>query len=208
MNNTEEFTGKTVDEAIDTALQTLQVSMDEVEVEILEMGNKGIFGLGSKEAKVRVTIKNTAGQLACNFLEGIFPYFGVHPECSKEYKEDILWITMQGEDLGALIGRRGETLDALQYLVNLATNRKSGEKQRILLDVTGFRQAREATLTALAKKMADKAIRTGKFIRLEPMNPHERRIIHMALQDDRRVQTFSEGEEPYRKVVIVKKHRS
>ena len=208
MSKTEEFTGKTVDKAIDLALETLHLGMDEVDVEILEMGNKGLFGLGYKDAKVKVVPKSANREYASGFLEGLFPYFGVQPVCNREYKEDILWITMQGEGLGALIGRRGETLDALQYLVNLAVNRRGEEKQRVVLDVTGFRQAREGTLTALAKKMADKAIRTGKAIRLEPMNSHERRIIHIALQDDKRVQTFSEGEEPYRKVVIVRKHRS
>ena len=200
-----EKTGKTVEEAIDKALQELNVSMDEAEVEILEMGSKGIFGLGGKEAKVKVTVNDNAEKVAMDFLQGVFDYLKVVPTVHMEKKEDSLWITLSGHNLGVIIGRRGETLDALQYLTNLVVKRKMDEKQRIILDVEGYRETREETLKELAVKMAAKAIKMNGPLRLEPMNPHERRIIHMTLQNDEKVETYSEGEEPYRRVVIKKK---
>lgn len=200
-----EKTGKTVEEAIDKALSELQVSMDEAEVEILEMGSKGIFGLGGKEAKVKVTVGEKAEKIAMDFLQGIFDYLKVAPAVNIEKKEESLWITLSGSNLGVIIGRRGETLDALQYLTNLVVNRKMAEKQRIILDVEGYRQTREETLKDLAVKMAAKAMKMNGPLRLEPMNPHERRIIHMTLQQDDKIETYSEGEEPFRRVVIKKK---
>lgn len=230
-----EKTAKTVEEAIDNALSELNVSMDETDVEILEMGSKGIFGLGGKEAKVRVTLKEeknaasdgigrvaaagaektsvAAGQygevetIALDFLQGIFDYLKVVPSVQVEKKEDAYWIILSGSNLGVIIGRRGETLDSLQYLTNLVVNRKVAEKQRIIIDVEGYREAREETLKELAAKMANKALKMNGPLRLEPMNPHERRIIHMTLQGDERVETYSEGEEPFRRVVIKKSRR-
>lgn len=238
MSITIEKTAKTVDEAIDRALSELNVSMDEAEVEILETGSKGIFGLGGKDAKVRVTIQNDsetvvtvndaaaapavesvkdmpishenatddkeAEQIALTFLQGIFDCLKVAPDIAIERKEESLWLTMTGANLGVIIGRRGETLDSLQYLTNLVVNRKVAEKQRIILDVEGYRRTREETLKDLAGKMANKALKMNGPLRLEPMNPHERRIIHMTLQSDDRVETYSEGEEPFRRVVIKK----
>ncbi len=238
MSITIEKTAKTVDEAIDKALSELNVSMDEADVEILETGSKGIFGLGGKEAKVRVTIKGKDGAvapveaekvasvstpvkaapvvregvtdekevetIALTFLQGIFESLKVAPDIAVERKEESLWITMTGANLGVIIGRRGETLDSLQYLTNLVVNRKVVEKQRIILDVEGYRKTREETLKDLAGKMANKALKMNGPLRLEPMNPHERRIIHMTLQSDERVETYSEGEEPFRRVVIKK----
>lgn len=238
MSITIEKTAKTVDEAIDKALSELNVSMDEADVEILETGSKGIFGLGGKDAKVRVTVKGKAEALsfavtdqlketesipapakktavstddsevekiALEFLQGIFDYLKVVPNVAIERKEESLWLTMTGANLGVIIGRRGETLDSLQYLTNLVVNRKVAEKQRIILDVEGYRKTREETLRDLAGKMANKALKMNGPLRLEPMNPHERRIIHMTLQGDERVETYSEGEEPFRRVVIKKK---
>lgn len=236
MSITIEKTAKTVDEAIDRALAELNVSMDEADVEILETGSKGIFGLGGKDAKVRVTVKDgdepikpavsekiqeevstpvekkvvAAGddseveQIAVAFLQGIFDCLKVAPDIAIEKKEESLWLTMTGANLGVIIGRRGETLDSLQYLTNLVVNRKVAEKQRIILDVEGYRKTREETLKDLAEKMANKALKMNGPLRLEPMNPHERRIIHMTLQNDERVETYSEGEEPFRRVVIKK----
>lgn len=238
MSITIEKTAKTVDEAIDKALSELNVSMDEADVEILETGSKGIFGLGGKDAKVRVTVKgkeeplsfavadqrketesvpvpakkaavptddSEVEKIALSFLQGIFDYLKVAPNVAVERKEESLWLTMTGANLGVIIGRRGETLDSLQYLTNLVVNRKVAEKQRIILDVEGYRKTREETLRDLAEKMANKALKMNGPLRLEPMNPHERRIIHMTLQGDERVETYSEGEEPFRRVVIKKK---
>ncbi|MBQ3287335.1 MAG: KH domain-containing protein [Firmicutes bacterium] len=141
------------------------------------------------------------------FLDPIFAKLGVAPEITPEVKEGILWLTVRGDDLGILIGRRGETLNSLQYLVNLAVNKRRHEHARLVLDVEGYREGREETLTALARKMAEKAVRSGRRVELEPMNPHERRVVHIALQEDKRVDTVSHGEEPYRRVVINPKNR-
>ncbi|MBO7668373.1 MAG: KH domain-containing protein, partial [Firmicutes bacterium] len=141
------------------------------------------------------------------FLDPIFAKLGVSPEITPEVKEGILWLTVRGDDLGILIGRRGETLNSLQYLVNLAVNKRRHEHARLVLDVEGYREGREETLTALARKMAEKAVRSGRRVELEPMNPHERRVVYSALQEDKRVDTVSHGEEPYRRVVINPKNR-
>ena len=141
------------------------------------------------------------------FLDPIFAKLGVAPEIIPEVREGILWLTVRGDDLGILIGRRGETLNSLQYLVNLAVNKRRHEHARLVLDVEGYREGREETLTALARKMAEKAVRSGRRVELEPMNPHERRVVHIALQEDKRVDTVSHGEEPYRRVVINPKNR-
>lgn len=142
---------------------------------------------------------------ALDFLNPIFEKLQVNPECTTTFNEGVLLFSFSGNNLGAIIGRRGETLNALQYLTNLMINRKASEHVRIVLDVEGYRQGREETLIQLAKKMADKAVRSGRRIELEPMNPNERRVVHLALQDDKRVDSSSRGEEPYRRVVISSK---
>lgn len=144
---------------------------------------------------------------AISFLEKIFDKLGlqVNSEISKE--EDFIYISFHGDDLGILIGRRGETLDSLQYLTNLVVGKKFNHRYRIILDVEGYRKRREQTLINLAYRLSEKVKKTGHNIVLEPMNPHERRIIHTALQNDPKVRTFSEGDEPYRKVIITRKNR-
>lgn len=144
---------------------------------------------------------------AINFLEKVFEKLGVKVKTEVSRQEDFLYLSFHGDDLGILIGRRGETLDSLQYLTNLVVGRKFGQRYRIILDVEGYRKRREQTLVNLAYRLSEKVKRTGHNIVLEPMNPHERRIIHTALQNDQKVRTFSEGEEPYRKVIITRKAR-
>jgi spoIIIJ-associated protein len=200
-----EKSARTVDEAVNLACQELGVDRATVEYVVVDPGSKGVLGLfGGKEATVRVTLPDNPGEDAVAFLRPIFEKLKVHPSHKIEKKDDSVWVSFAGSGLGAIIGRRGETLDALQYLTNLAVNRRFEEKTRIILDVEGYRKSREETLSRLARKMADKARRSGKDVMLEPMSPHERRIIHMALQDEPGVKTFSLGEEPYRKVVIKK----
>lgn len=142
----------------------------------------------------------TAEALA--FLQPIFVKMHVEPVITPQVQDGILWLSFSGKELGLLIGRRGETLNSLQYLVNLAVNRRRHDHVRLVLNVEGYRESREETLAALAHKMADKAVRSGRRVELEPMNPHERRVVHIALQEDERVETSSHGEEPYRRVVI------
>ncbi len=140
------------------------------------------------------------------FLAEIFAKMNINPQMDFETKEGLLWLNFSGENLGSLIGRRGETLNSLQYLTNLVLNRKLSKHLHVVLDVEGYRKSREETLASLARKMADKAVRSGHQVELEPMNPHERRIVHIALQNDKRVDTTSKGEEPYRRVVISRRY--
>ena len=204
-----EKTGKTVEDAYRAALAELNVPEDRVTCEVLEEPSKGFLGLiGTKPAKVKVTVKElTPLEKAAKFLEEIFAAMQLEVRLEREDKEDCSIYNLIGENLGILIGKHGQTLDALQYLANLAANRGlSEEKVRIVIDVENYRSRREETLRRLALRLADKARHTGEKIMLEPMNRHERKIIHMALQDNHRVMTYSAGEEPFRKVVIEPKH--
>ncbi len=199
------FTAKTVEDAVTDALKEFRVLRDEVEIEILAEPKSGLFGLlGTKDAAIRVTKidKPSKNVTAIEFLENVCEAMGIEVSIQVEDKGDYTYLSIQGNALGVLIGRRGETLDALQYLLNLAVNRQTGEKPHIILDVEGYRDKRRETLERLAGNLAKKAKRTQRSIVLEPMNPQERRIIHTTLQNHPYVSTASEGEEPYRKVVI------
>lgn len=199
-----ENTGKTVEDAISAGLQELGVERDKVKIEILgEPTKKGIFGiLGTSLARVRISYEDNPGELACDFTKEICRCMGVEASFRLTQKNEHWYIDITGSELGMLIGRRGDTLEALQYLANLAVARKLAERVRVIIDVEGYRQRREETLIRLAQRLSDKVKRTGTRVVLEPMNPHERRIIHTALQDEHRIATFSEGEDPNRRVVI------
>ena len=202
------FTGRTVEEAVTEALNEFRVLREEVEIEVLAEPKGGIFGiLGNRDAAVKVTRieKPSKNVIAIEVLENICEQMDVDVDLEVEEKGEYTYLSMKGENLGVLIGRRGETLDALQYLVNLAVNRQTGEKPHIILDVEGYREKRKETLERLAQNLAKKAKRTQRSVVLEPMNPQERRIIHTSLQNNPYVYTASEGEEPYRKVVIILK---
>ncbi len=202
-----EISAKTLEEAIHKALDELNATKEEIDYEVIDSGSKGLLGIiGSKNAQIKAWKRETTGSLAMDFLTPIFAKLGVNPSVKEEEKEGMFWLSFSGTGMGRMIGRRGETLDALQYLTNLAVNGKTEEKIRIVLDVEGYRQSREETLAALARKMADRAKKSGRSVALEPMSPHERRIIHMTLQNEKGVQTLSEGEEPARRVVIAPKH--
>lgn len=197
---------RTIKGAVDNALSELGLNENEVEVEVLEEPNKGLFGLlGAKDARVKVTEVQNPEKKATDLLRDIFSCMKIDVNIDTIETDGHTKINLSGPDLGILIGRRGDTLDALQYYVNLAANRKLEKRTRFVVDIEGYRQRREETLNKLAFRLADKAKRKGKDIVLEPMNPHERRIIHTALQDNRDVFTYSEGEEPYRKIVIAPK---
>lgn len=195
--------GKTVEEAVSAALNELNASYDDVEIEVIEEASKGLFGfLGSRPAKVKVSIKDSAAKRAQLFLGKILENMDLKVEMKVTERENTVYVSMEGPDLGILIGRRGETLDALQYLVSLSANRHQDERKKIILDIEGYRKRREETLQRLAAKLADKAKQRGRNVVLEPMSSQERRIIHTALQGRDDIYTFSEGEEPYRKIVI------
>ncbi|MHB8125095.1 MAG: RNA-binding cell elongation regulator Jag/EloR [Desulfitobacteriaceae bacterium] len=199
-----ENTGKTVEDAISAGLQELGIERAKVKIEILETPTKkGIFGiLGTRLARVRVSYEDNPGTLACDFTKEICRCMNVEASFQVTQRNEHWYIDITGPELGILIGRRGDTLEALQYLTNLAVARKLAERVRIIVDVEGYRQRREETLVRLAQRLADKVKRTGTRVILEPMNPHERRIIHTALQEDLHVLTFSEGEDLNRRVVI------
>lgn len=199
-----EMIGKTVEDAVKNALKELKVTEDKIEYEVLEEGSKGLFKLlGAKPAKIRVKVKRDYIFEAKTFLRDVLNSMGIKSEIKIREEEDAVKITLTGPDMGILIGYRGETLDSLQYLVSLVVNKgHETAYKRVVLDTENYRSKREETLKRLAQKVAGTVRRTGKLIRLEPMNPYERRIIHSALQDDRFIQTYSEGDEPYRRVVV------
>lgn len=228
---TVEKTGKTVEEAVQAALKELQVTENDVTVEVLEQPKSGFLGLiGGRPAKVAVTLikKEEPAQeekavvetkeesapivgedpivVGKAFLMDVFAKMNLTVAIEVEEKEEVVLFDLKGNDLGILIGRHGQTLDALQYLTNLAANKHAGEsRKRIVLDVEDYRKRREETLVRLAQRLANKVKRRNQRIVLEPMSRHERKIIHMALQDDPQIATYSEGEEPYRKIVIAAK---
>ena len=200
-----EKSGKTIDDAVDAAVAELGCSREDANIEIIAMPSKGILGFGAKPAIVRVSVEEKATAYAMDFLSTIFKKFDIDVKINVTEGEEFITLDLIGKDLGILIGRRGETLDALQYLTNLTVARHFEERCKIILDVEGYRSKREESLARLAKKLADRVKESGKNMSLEPMSPYERRIIHTVLQSDDQVRTFSEGEEPYRKVVIAKK---
>ncbi|KGK86784.1 MULTISPECIES: RNA-binding cell elongation regulator Jag/EloR [unclassified Clostridium] len=199
-----DMTGRTIAEATKNALRELNVTEDKVKIDILDQGNKGLFNLiGCRPAKIRVTVKKDYISEAREFLREVLNSMGIKAEIRIREEQDALKIILAGPEMGLLIGYRGETLDSLQYLVSLVINKDHEEEyKRVILDTENYRQKREETLKRLALKIANKARRTRKVVKLEPMNPYERRVIHSVLQNDPEVKTYSEGEEPYRRVVV------
>ncbi|MBQ6462765.1 MAG: protein jag [Pseudobutyrivibrio sp.] len=204
-----EFTGKTVADALTNATVSLGVTSDQIKYEVVEEGSSGFLGIGSKDAIIKVVISadEDPKQVAEVFLKDVFEAMQLEVNISMDYKEEdkTLSIDLAGPEMGVLIGKRGQTLDSLQYLTNLAVNRSSENYTRVKIDTEDYRRRRKETLENLAKNMASKVKRTKKAVTLEAMNPYERRIIHSALQNDNIVTTHSEGEEPYRYVVITLK---
>ncbi|TYQ14749.1 UNVERIFIED_CONTAM: spoIIIJ-associated protein [Acetivibrio alkalicellulosi] len=208
MSNSIEKTAKTVQDAIDGALLELNVSEENVDIEIIDEGVKGIFGIiGNKQAKVRVTIKESMAEKAKEFLLEVFDKMNVNVDVLTEESEDSILLKVVGKDIGIVIGRRGETLDSLQYLTSLVVNKGKENYKRVSIDIENYRQKREETLIKLANRLADRVIKFRKNITLEPMNPYERRVIHSTLQNHKYVETHSLGEEPNRKVIISLKNR-
>lgn len=206
-----EVTGKTVDEAVTNALIKLETTSDKIEYEVLEKGSTGILGIfNSKPAKIRVWKKLTIEDKIREFLNNIFKTMSMEVIIDIQYEkeEGIMNINLNGSEMGILIGKRGQTLDSLQYLVNLVANKESEAYIRVKMDTENYRERRKETLETLAKNIAYKVKRTKKTASLEPMNPYERRIIHSALQNDKFVCTKSEGEEPYRYVTVMLKREN
>lgn len=202
-----EVTGKTVEDARTEALIKLGTTSDQIEVEILEKGSSGFLGIGSKPAVIRVRRKFTMEDCVRDFLTQVFDAMDLTVDISVEVEEDnhTVNVELKGGEMGVLIGKRGQTLDSLQYLTSLALNRHTDEYVKVKLDTEDYRKRRKETLENLAKNIAYKVKRTKRPVSLEPMNPFERRVIHSTLQNDKYVSTHSEGEEPHRHVVVTLK---
>ena len=204
-----EFKGKTKDEALMQASVELGVPSTDLEYEVISEETKGFLGIGSKPCIIKARKKKTFIDDIREYLESLFKAMDIETEIQMEFDEteNVLSINLEGPEMGILIGKRGQTLDALQYIISLAVNKKSESYIRVKLDTENYRARRKETLENLAKNIAFKVKRSKRSFALEPMNPYERRIIHATLQNDKYVSTRSEGEEPYRKVIVYLKKK-
>ena len=214
-----EFSAKNVEDAVIKACQHFIVASDNLEYEVIEEGSSGFLGFNAKPAKIRARVKAeeplfeespikvNLEEKAKAFLKDVLNSMDIAAVIDAKLNEELksMEIDIKGEDMGILIGKRGQTLDSLQYIVSLVINKESAEYIRVKVDTENYRERRRATLENLAKNIAFKVKRTRRPVALEPMNPYERRIIHSALQNDKYVTTHSEGEEPYRKVIVTLK---
>ena len=205
-----EVSAKTVSDAITEACQKLSVTSDMLDYEVIEEGSAGFLGIGSKPAVIKAGVKVTelsVEDTAKTFLRDVFEAMKLEVVVNIKYDEAErnMDIDLSGDDMGVLIGKRGQTLDSLQYLVSLVVNKDEENYIRVKVDTENYRERRKETLENLAKNIAYKVKRTKKSVSLEPMNPYERRIIHSALQNDKYVSTHSEGEEPFRRVIVTLK---
>lgn len=200
-----EFTARTVDEAKALAAAEFGADVKQIHVEVIEEGKSGFLGIGKSDARILaeyIEPELSKAQIAADYIKSILKAMGVSAELSVTENEDGALINIDGEATGAIIGRRGETLDAIQYLSSMAANKNDKEYYRISLDSCGYREKRKIILEELAKKISKSVLRTGRTSTLEPMNPYERRIIHSAVSEIDGVTSKSTGEEPYRRVVI------
>ena len=202
-----QISAKTVDDAITEALIQLGVTSEQLEYEVIEKGSAGFLGINSKKAIIKARKKETLEDKVRSFLDEMFRTMNMEVVIELTYDEASrnMDIELKGTDMGILIGKRGQTLDAIQYLVSIVANKDTEEYIHVKLDTENYRKRRRETIENLAKNLAYKVKRTKKAVTLEPMNAYERRIIHSALQSDKYVSTYSEGEEPYRHVVVALK---
>jgi len=199
-----EVSAKTVSDAITEACQKLLVTSEKLDYIVVEEGSSGFLGIGAKPAIIKARVKSSIKDSAKDFLDSVFAAMALVVAIDIKYDEidHYMDIDLSGDEMGVLIGKRGQTLDSLQYLVSLVINKESENYIRVKVDTENYRQRRKETLENLAKNIAYKVKRTKRSVSLEPMNPYERRIIHSALQNDKYVSTHSEGEEPFRRVVV------
>ena len=202
-----EISAKTVNDAIIEACQKLEVSSDKLDYEVIEEGASGFLGIGAKPAVIKARVKCSIKDDAKNFLNDVFAAMKMTVVVEVQYNEEEknMDIELSGDDMGVLIGKRGQTLDSLQYLVSLVVNKNMDEYIRVKVDTENYRERRKETLENLARNIAYNVKRNKRPVSLEPMNPYERRIIHSALQNDKYVTTHSEGDEPFRRVVVTLK---
>lgn len=205
MSKTVKKSAKTVQEAIRLALAELKVSESEATIDILEEGSKGLFGLGAKDAVVQVTSNISPENRAKTFLEDVFLGMGMRVDIDITFEGKLMKINLSGENMGIIIGKHGDTLDALEHLTSLTVNRGDGDYVKVVLDTENYREKRRQTLVRLAENLSNSVVNHKKKVTLEPMSAGERRIIHSTLQSNDQVDTYSIGEEPYRRVVIALK---
>ena len=199
-----EVEGKNVEDALEKALRELNTTKEKVDLEIIDRGSKGLFNvIGFKPARIKVSMKYDYIEEARKFISNILKSMDLKAEISITEKDDTINVNLHGDKMGLIIGYRGETLDSIQYLLSLVVNKVHDiPHKKVILDTENYRSKREETLKGVAIKSANRVIKTRKILKLEPMNPYERRIIHFALQDNKLVNTYSEGEEPFRRIVI------
>lgn len=202
-----EVSAKTIDDAITEACQKFTVTSDKLEYEVIDEGKSGLLGIGARPAVIKVRVKSSVEDKAKDFLKEVFAAMDLTVVSDVKYNEEenSMDIELSGDEMGILIGKRGQTLDSLQYLVSLVVNKDTENYIRVKVDTENYRKRRKETLENLAKNISYKVKRTKRPVSLEPMNPYERRVIHSALQNDKFVSTHSEGEEPYRHVVVTLK---
>lgn len=202
-----EFSAKTVNDCITNACQKFIVTSEKLEYEVISEGSTGFLGFNAKPAIIKARVKSSVDERVKEFLNDVFAAMKLVVVVDVKYDEEAgtMDIDLSGDEMGVLIGKRGQTLDSLQYLVSLVANKETDNYIRVKVDTENYRQRRKDTLENLAKNISYKVKRTKRSVSLEPMNPYERRIIHSALQNDRFVTTHSEGEEPFRRVVVTLK---
>ena len=202
-----EVKGKTVDDAVTEALVQLGTTSDQIEYEVVDKGSSGFLGFNSKPAIIKVRKKFSLEDRVKDFLSQVFKAMDLEVEIITKLDEEnkVMDVEFKGPEMGVLIGKRGQTLDSLQYLTNLAVNKQSDSYVKVKLDTEDYRRRRKETLENLAKNVAYKVRRSRRTVSLEPMNPFERRVIHSTLQNDKYVETHSEGEEPNRHLVVTLK---
>lgn len=198
---------KTVQAAVELALSELGLTEDKVKVEVLDEGSRGLFGIGSKDAVVRVTPSLDLEARAREFLNDVFFGMGLKVDIDITTSEKMMKIDLSGDNMGIIIGKRGDTLDALEHLTSLCVNRGDGEYVKVILDTENYREKRHATLIKVANNLARSVVKTHRKVTLEPMSSNERRIIHSTLQANPDVDTYSVGEEPNRRIVIALKKK-
>lgn len=198
---------KTVQAAVELALQELGLSEDKVSIEVLDEGSRGLFGIGAKDALVKVTESLDLEARARDFLGDVFFAMGLKVDINVECTEKMMKVDLSGENMGIIIGKRGDTLDALEHLTSLCVNRGDGEYVKVILDTENYREKRHATLVKLANNLARSVVKNHRKVTLEPMSSNERRIIHSTLQNNPEVSTYSVGEEPNRRIVIALKRK-
>jgi spoIIIJ-associated protein len=208
-----EFEGKTTEEAIRQACAHFQLPAESLDIEIVSVGSPGLFGIGGRKAKVRVLLKRDEEMVeeddadllprAQELLENILKLMGEKAKVMGRFdEEDRLSLSIDAEDAGLLIGKQGQTLEALQYLLTKMIAKQARRKVRVFIDIESYRARHQEALTQLALKSGDKVKKSGKPVTLNPMNPHDRRIVHLALQGDKEIKTMSRGEGLYKKVVV------